>query len=72
MKIKYFQDTDTLHIEFRAAEVAETKDSLRSRQERPNLRDHDRARKRTRRNTQVFLRTNYAISISTPSIAAIS
>ena len=25
MKIKYFQDTDTLHIEFRAAEVAETK-----------------------------------------------
>jgi uncharacterized protein YuzE len=26
MKIKYFQDTDTLHIEFRAAEVAETKD----------------------------------------------
>jgi uncharacterized protein YuzE len=26
MKIKYFQDTDTLHIEFRAAEVADTKD----------------------------------------------
>ncbi len=26
MKIKYFQDTDTLHIEFRSAEVAETKD----------------------------------------------
>jgi len=26
MKIKYFQDTDTLHIEFRVAEVAETKD----------------------------------------------
>jgi uncharacterized protein YuzE len=26
MKIKYFQDTDTLHIEFRTAEVAETKD----------------------------------------------
>ena len=26
MKIKYFQDTDTLHIEFRAKEVAETKD----------------------------------------------
>lgn len=26
MTIKYFQDTDTLHIEFRAAEVAETKD----------------------------------------------
>jgi uncharacterized protein YuzE len=26
MKIKYFQDTDTLHIEFSAAEVAETKD----------------------------------------------
>lgn len=26
MKITYFQDTDTLHIEFRAAEVAETKD----------------------------------------------
>ena len=26
MKIKYFQDTDTLHIEFRAAPVAETKD----------------------------------------------
>ncbi len=26
MKIKYFQDTDTLHIEFRACEVAETKD----------------------------------------------
>ena len=23
MKIKYFQDTDTLHIEFRASEVAE-------------------------------------------------
>ena len=26
MKIKYFQDTDTLHIEFRASEVVETKD----------------------------------------------
>ena len=26
MKIKYFQDTDTLYIEFRAAEVAETRD----------------------------------------------
>lgn len=26
MKIKYFQDTDTLHIEFRVAEVAETRD----------------------------------------------
>ena len=26
MKIQYFQDTDTLYIEFRAAEVAETKD----------------------------------------------
>lgn len=26
MKIKYFQDTDTLYIEFREAEVAETKD----------------------------------------------
>jgi uncharacterized protein YuzE len=27
MKIQYFQDTDTLYIEFKAAEVAETKDS---------------------------------------------
>ena len=26
MKIKYFQDTDTLYIEFRPVEVAETKD----------------------------------------------
>ncbi|HJT20876.1 MAG TPA: DUF2283 domain-containing protein [Nitrospira sp.] len=26
MTIKYFQDTDTLHIAFRPAEVAETKD----------------------------------------------
>ena len=26
MKIKYFQDTDTLYIEFRPAKVAETKD----------------------------------------------
>lgn len=26
MKIKYFADTDTLHIEFRAGVVAETKD----------------------------------------------
>ncbi len=26
MKIMYFQDTDTLYIEFRAAEVAETRD----------------------------------------------
>ena len=26
MTIKYFQDADTLHIEFRVAEVAETKD----------------------------------------------
>ena len=26
MKIKYFQDTDTLYIEFREAQVAETKD----------------------------------------------
>jgi uncharacterized protein YuzE len=26
MKIKYFQDTDTLYIEFRTADVAETKD----------------------------------------------
>ena len=26
MKIRYFQDTDTLHIEFRPAHVAETRD----------------------------------------------
>ena len=26
MTIKYFQDTDTLHIEFRVADVAATKD----------------------------------------------
>ncbi|PKB66254.1 MAG: hypothetical protein BZY81_07405 [SAR202 cluster bacterium Io17-Chloro-G4] len=26
MKIKYFQETDTLYIEFRESEVAETKD----------------------------------------------
>jgi uncharacterized protein YuzE len=26
MKIKYFQETDTLYIEFKAAEVVETKD----------------------------------------------
>ncbi|MGR6034470.1 MAG: DUF2283 domain-containing protein [Candidatus Nitrosoglobus sp.] len=26
MKIKYFQDTDTLYIEFRAAEVVESRD----------------------------------------------
>ena len=26
MKIRYFQETDTLHIEFRTVEVAETKD----------------------------------------------
>ncbi len=26
MKIKYFQDTDTLYIEFRTAAVVETKD----------------------------------------------
>lgn len=26
MKIRYFQETDTLYIEFRAAEVAETRD----------------------------------------------
>jgi uncharacterized protein YuzE len=26
MKVKYFEDTDTLYIEFRAVEVAETKD----------------------------------------------
>jgi uncharacterized protein YuzE len=26
MTIKYFQDTDTLHIAFRAVEVAETRD----------------------------------------------
>ena len=26
MKIRYFQDTDTLYIEFKAAEVAETRD----------------------------------------------
>jgi uncharacterized protein YuzE len=26
MKIRYFQDTDTLHIEFRRTDVAETRD----------------------------------------------
>jgi len=26
MRIKYFQDTDTLYIEFKTGEVAETKD----------------------------------------------
>ena len=26
MRIKYFQDTDTLYIEFRATDVAETRD----------------------------------------------
>lgn len=32
MTIKYLQDTDTLHIEFRVAEVAETKDLDRNTQ----------------------------------------
>jgi uncharacterized protein YuzE len=26
MKIKYFQDTDTLYIEFKSAEISESKD----------------------------------------------
>jgi len=26
MKVQYFQDTDTLYIEFRPAEIAETRD----------------------------------------------
>ncbi|MBI4608846.1 MAG: DUF2283 domain-containing protein [Candidatus Rokubacteria bacterium] len=26
MKVKYFQDTDTLYIEFRASHIVETKD----------------------------------------------
>jgi uncharacterized protein YuzE len=26
MKIRYFEDTDTLYIEFRAGEIAETRD----------------------------------------------
>ena len=26
MKIQYFQDTDTLYIEFKSAEIAETRD----------------------------------------------
>ena len=26
MRIQYFQDTDTLHIEFRVTEIAETRD----------------------------------------------
>lgn len=26
MKIKYFQDTDTMYIEFRAADIVESKD----------------------------------------------
>jgi len=26
MKIKYFQETDTLHIEFKPADIAETRD----------------------------------------------
>ena len=26
MKIRYYQDTDTLHIEFRSAEVSQTRD----------------------------------------------
>ncbi len=26
MKIRYFADTDTLHIEFRAAQISETRD----------------------------------------------
>lgn len=26
MKVKYFQDTDTLHIEFKTSAVAETRD----------------------------------------------
>jgi uncharacterized protein YuzE len=32
MTIKYFQDTDTLHIAFRAAEVAETRDLVENTQ----------------------------------------
>jgi len=32
MKIQYFPDTDTLHIEFRATKVAETRDLGISRQ----------------------------------------
>jgi uncharacterized protein YuzE len=36
MKIKYFQDTDTLYIEFKAVEVAETRDL-----DENTLLDHD-------------------------------
>jgi uncharacterized protein YuzE len=58
MKIKYFQDTDTLDIEFRAAEVAETKDldenTLLDLDKNGQIcLDHDRTRERTCRNTQV-------------------
>ena len=31
MNIKYFQDTDTLYIEFRKGEIAETRDSTKTR-----------------------------------------
>jgi hypothetical protein len=51
----------------RVAEVAETKDldenTLLDLDKNTNLRHHDRTRERARRNTQVFLRAIYAISI---------
>jgi len=46
MKIKYFEETDTLYIEFRGADVAETRDLdentlLDLRLEGQHLWDHD-------------------------------
>ncbi len=63
MKIKYFQDTDTLHIEFRVAAVAESKDldenTLLDLDEKGNICSITiDARQRARRHSAFFIRAS--------------
>ena len=68
MKIKYFQHTDTLYIEFRQCEVCETKDLDENTlvdldAQGKHLRHHNRARQRAGRDPQILLRMNYNLNL---------
>ena len=67
MKIKYFEDTDTLYIEFRAVEVAETKDLdentlLDLDPDGQHLWDYRGACPRAHRTPEVLVRTDYGLT----------
>ena len=66
MKIKYFHDTDTLYIEFRAVDVVETKDldenTILDLDSSGNICGITIERQRANRHSDIFVRADYGLT----------